>query len=253
MFMLPHISPYWHAAIEMLAYAVGFRVFLRERRRLALPSLADSGATVAIGVGAILGAAIGAKLSFWLDDPLVAFANFPDWRQLLTGKSIVGALLGGLIGVELTKRHAGVRDSTGDAFVRPLTLGMAIGRIGCFLAGLSDHTYGVATTLPWGVDFGDGVSRHPTQLYEIAFLAAWLAWLERPRQAPSQPGQRFQLFLSGYLLFRLLIDALKPVPFPYLFGLSGLQLLCLAGLAYYVPKLRAARQAPVAVAAAPRE
>ena len=241
MLALPPLSPYWHVAIEMLAYAVGFRLFLRERRRLALRSLSDPGATVAVGVGAILGAAIGAKLSFWLEDPLVAFADFPSWRQLLTGKSIVGGLLGGLCGVELAKRHAGVRQSTGDAFVRPLAVGIAIGRIGCFVAGLTDHTYGVATGLPWAVDFGDGVPRHPTQLYEILFLAAWLAWLERPGARYRESGARFQWFMAGYLAFRLAIDAIKPVPFPYLLGLSGLQLLCLAGLAYYLPKLWAAR------------
>jgi prolipoprotein diacylglyceryltransferase len=45
-----------------------------------------------------------------------------------------------------------------------------VGRIGCFLTGLADNTYGTPTGLPWGVDFGDRIHRHPTQLYEIAFL-----------------------------------------------------------------------------------
>ena len=75
-------------------------------------------------------------------------------------------------GVEIAKRAAGVTASTGDAFVVPLAVGIAIGRMGCFVAGLHDDTYGNATTLPWGVDFGDGVARHPTQLYDIAFVCA---------------------------------------------------------------------------------
>lgn len=54
-----------------------------------------------VAVGAIVGAAMGAKLSFWLDDPLTAFADFPSLRHVLEGKSIIGALLGGLPGVEL--------------------------------------------------------------------------------------------------------------------------------------------------------
>jgi len=29
-----------------------------------------------------------------------------------------------------------------------------------FFAGLPDYTYGTATKLPWGVDFGDGIPRH---------------------------------------------------------------------------------------------
>ena len=84
------------------------------------------------------------------------------------GKTIVGALIFGLISVELMKRYIGVRQSTGDLYAIPLALGIAIGRIGCFLTGLSDNTYGTPTTLPWAVNFGDGIPRHPTQLYEIA-------------------------------------------------------------------------------------
>jgi prolipoprotein diacylglyceryltransferase len=221
----------------VLAYAVGFRLFLRERKRLAPPGLTSADSSVAIGVGAIVGAALGAKLAFWIDDPLAAFAHFPDWRHLLEGKSIVGALLGGLIGVEIAKRLTGVHASTGDAFVRPLAIGMMIGRVGCFLAGLPDHTYGNPTALPWGVDFGDGIPRHPTQLYEIVFLIAWLTLLETRGRTLAESGDRFRLFMVGYLLFRLLVDAIKPVPYAYAFGLSGIQLLCIAGLAYYAKHL----------------
>jgi prolipoprotein diacylglyceryltransferase len=231
-----------HTVFEVLAYAIGFQLFLRERRRLALPALTDPDRSVAVGVGAIIGAALGAKFAFWIDDPLAAFAKFPDWRHLLEGKSIVGALLGGLIGVELAKHFAGIKESSGDAFVRPLAVGMMIGRVGCFLAGLPDHTYGNPTALPWGVDFGDGIPRHPTQIYEIVFLALWLALLEtRGRTVTgsslTESGDRFRLFMTGYLLFRLLVDAIKPVPYAYAFGLSGIQLLCVAGLAYYLPQL----------------
>lgn len=89
--------------------------------------------------------------------------------------------------MELTKRWVGWKHSTGDDFVYPLILGMGLGRIGCFLTGLDDHTYGTATSWVTGVDFGDGVLRHPTQLYEIVFLIV-LALLLIPlyRQSRSQ-------------------------------------------------------------------
>jgi prolipoprotein diacylglyceryltransferase len=222
-----------HTLLEAAAYFVGFRLFLRERRRLALPALADGDRSLWIGVGAICGAAIGAKLGYWIEDPLHAFANFPAWRPLLEGKTIVGALLGGLFGVEVTKRARGVRESSGDAFAMPLMVGIAIGRIGCFLAGLADHTYGNPTSLPWGVDFGDGVPRHPTQLYEIAFLLALLAFFHRRRHRFERSGDRFRAFMVAYFAFRLVIDAIKPVPYAYVGGLSGIQLLCLGGLCYY--------------------
>jgi phosphatidylglycerol---prolipoprotein diacylglyceryl transferase len=222
-----------HTVFEALAYAIGFRTFLWTRRRLAPAAFEHDDHAVWIGVGAIVGAAVGAKLAFWIDDPLVAFASFPDLRHLLEGKSIVGALLGGLIAVELTKKIAGVRRSSGDAFVLPLTVGMCVGRVGCFLAGLGDHTYGVATTLPWGVDFGDGVTRHPTQLYEIAFLLMQYALIHGRRDALARPGDRFRAFMVGYLAFRLLVEFIKPVFYAWPGGLSGIQWLCVAGLAYY--------------------
>jgi len=86
------------------------------------------------------------------------------------GKTIVGALVFGLIAVELFKRYIGLHQSTGDLYTIPLALGIAIGRIGCFLTGLSDNTYGTPAKLPWAIDFGDGIPRHPTQLYEIILL-----------------------------------------------------------------------------------
>jgi phosphatidylglycerol---prolipoprotein diacylglyceryl transferase len=160
------------------------------------------------------------------------------------GQSIVGGLLGGLVGVELAKRMTRQSRSTGDALVLPLVAGIAVGRIGCFLAGLHDDTYGVATTLPWGVDLGDGVMRHPSPLYEIAFLLALggLLWRSRDALAPA-PGLQFKLFLAAYLAWRLLGDTLKPVRFAHPFGLSGIQWVCLVALTLYLPLVwRAGRQ-----------
>jgi prolipoprotein diacylglyceryltransferase len=223
----------WHTAFEVLAYFVGVRLFLRERRRLALLALTDRDNGLWIGVAAIVGAALGAKLGYWIEDPRHAFADFPDWRRLLEGKTIVGALLGGLLAVEMIKRAVGIRGSSGDAFALALIAGIAIGRIGCFLSGLDDHTYGNPTGLPWAIDFGDGIPRHPTQLYEIAFLVVLALVLLLRRRAFERPGDLFRAFMIAYLAFRLAIDFIKPLPFAYLGFLSGIQLLCLAGLVYY--------------------
>ncbi|MDR2874550.1 MAG: prolipoprotein diacylglyceryl transferase [Methylobacillus sp.] len=228
-----------HFLFEALAYAVGFRFFLHLRKRDAA-ALADKENALVIGVGAIVGAALGAKIAWMLYDPVSAFADFPDWRHLLGGKSIIGALLGGLLGVETAKRAMGIRASTGDAFALPLMLGIFIGRIGCFLAGLDDGTYGNATSLPWGVDFGDGIPRHPTQIYEEIFLALWAMLLIVRGKILTQTGDRFRVFLIGYLIYRLLIEWIRPMPMIYLGVFSGLQLLCIAGLLYYhrdIPRL----------------
>lgn len=223
----------WHTAFELSAYFVGTRLFLWQRKRLAPPVLANGDRSLWIGVAAIFGAALGAKIGYWIEDPQNAFANFPDWRHLLEGKTIVGALLGGLIGVEGIKHVIGAQGSSGDAFVLPLMAGIAIGRIGCFLAGLDDHTYGNPTQISWAMDFGDGVPRHPTQCYEILFLVLLALFLHFRRRGLARAGDSFRAFMIAYLGFRLGVDFIKPMPFVYLGFVSGIQLLCVAGLVYY--------------------
>jgi prolipoprotein diacylglyceryltransferase len=112
-------------------------------------------------------------------------------------------------------------------------LGIAVGRIGCFLSGLADRTYGVATALPWAVDFGDGVARHPTQLYEIAFLAGLAVVMVVLAPRLSVAGDQFKWFMIGYLTFRLVIDFIKPAV--RIGGLSTIQWTALAAIAYYAP------------------
>ena len=150
---------------------------------------------------------------------------------LLGGKTIVGALLGGTFAVEWAKARMGVQRRTGDLFALPLVAGIAIGRIGCFLAGLRDHTYGTPTALPWGVDFGDGIRRHPTQLYEVAAMLAlgWLLW--RLGRQPHREGDLFRAFLTLYMAWRLAVDFLKPEP--RLAGLTAIQWCAAAALAWY--------------------
>ena len=148
-------------------------------------------------------------------------------------KTIVGGMLGGLIGVELTKKRLGVTVSSGDMMVYPLILAMVIGRTGCFLAGLEDGTFGIASNLPWAINFGDGIRRHPTNLYEIIFwLMLWLALKLIEQKHHFANGARFKVFMASYLVFRLLVEFIKPDYF-FSFGLSVIQLVCIAGILYY--------------------
>jgi prolipoprotein diacylglyceryltransferase len=218
-----------HFWFESLAYVIAFRlVFLHTRKDTIAPTQRSS-----VVVGGMVGALIGAKVLVLLQHIDLLEQN---WQQFLLlfvqGKTVVGALLGGLIGVEWTKKLIGVTQSTGDAFVYPLIVGTVIGRMGCFLTGLSDRTYGIATTLPWGVDFGDGITRHPTQLYEIIFLLGLIVFLQVRSRYQRQDGDLFKFYMVAYLGFRLLIDFIKPDFHPML-GLSAIQIACLLGLLYY--------------------
>ena len=114
-----------------------------------------------------------------------------------------------------------------------------------FVRMYSDATYGIPTGLPWALDFGDGVPRHPTQLYDMVFLFTFGGLLLAKRQRwRDRCGLLFKLYLSGYLLWRLCVDAIKPVPFDYGAGLSGIQLVCIAALLCYLPLLARQMRAP---------
>src|ERR1700761_7471161 len=117
----------------------------------------------ALVFGAGIGAYIFGTLNLWLSG------------QGGIARSGEGALAGGIVAIELYKWRHGISLRTGARFALPLAIGIAIGRIGCYLAGLDDFTYGTPTTLPWGHDFGDGILRHPVQLYESLSMAAFAA------------------------------------------------------------------------------
>jgi phosphatidylglycerol---prolipoprotein diacylglyceryl transferase len=227
------ISP--HFFLESLAYLAGFALYRRERQRTG--DFLPSPDRTSLMVAAILGAAVGSKLLAWFEDPLFTLRHWSDWAYLLGGKTIVGGLFGGTIAVEWAKARLGISRRTGDLFALPIVAGTAIGRIGCFLAGLRDHTYGSPTALPWGIDFGDGVPRHPTQIYEILFLIALGGLLVRLKAAPHREGDLFRVFLISYSAWRLGIDFLKPDP--RFGGLSTIQWCCVAGLLWYARDAKA--------------
>ena len=203
-------NPSVHFAFEAAGYVAAAIVYTIQREQRG-DAISDR-ARAAVIAGAAAGAALGARL-------LVLFE----------GKTIVGGLLGGLIGVEIAKKLIGVTRSTGDLFVLPLITAMCIGRVGCFLTGPIDHTAGNPSSLPWAIAIADSVPRHPVALYEIAFLIV-LAFVVMRAQ---REGDRFRIFLAAYLAFRLAVDFLKPEPRPILLGMSAIQWACVAGLIYY--------------------
>src|SRR5204863_2198602 len=107
----------------------------------------------------------------------VAFGSANLWLSDMPGmaRSIEGAVAGAIVAIEFYKRMAGIALRTGARFALPFAVGVAVGRIGCFLSGVDDFTHGTPTSLPWAHDFGDGVLRHPVQLYESTAMAAFAA------------------------------------------------------------------------------
>lgn len=149
------------------------------------------------------------------------------------GRSILGAMAGAITAVEAYKYRRAITTSTGLIFVASFPVSVMIGRIECHLSGLADNTHGIATTLPWGHDFGDGVPRHPVQLYESALMALFVAYAitAAHRRAPFFMRNGFYLMVAAYAAQRFGLEFLKP--YASVAGpLNLFQLVC-AGLLVY--------------------
>ena len=230
-FSSPGFSMKAHLFFETLAFFVGYRyfVYLRKTKSDPIPETKR----IWIIIAAAFGAFFFSRLLGSLEDP-IQFINSPaPVIYFYANKTIVGGLLGALITVELTKKILNEKSSSGDLFTYHLILAMIIGRVGCFLAGVTEPTFGVASSLPWAMDLGDGLLRHPIALYEIAFLIAlWISLVQIEKRVALANGVRFKMFMIGYLVFRLFIEWIKPAHF-FTIGITTIQLACLAGLFYY--------------------
>lgn len=177
------------------------------------------------GVALVLGAALGGY-GFGTYNLVLS-------GQSIVGRSIVGALAGAIFGVEIYKKIKKIRGSTGVIFVPGFCATIIVGRLGCYFSGLDDHTFGIATSLPWGVDYGDGVPRHPVPLYESACMAVFLAFagIRIFQRDPWFLSNGFYLMVAAYAGQRFVWEFLKP--YGTLLGPLNLFHLVCAGLFAY--------------------
>lgn len=215
-----------HSFFDLLASlcSMGMTVFIyRWRLSAAMAKIEHAGFGYAVAL--LLGAAIGGygfgTLNLWLTD----IAGF--------GRSIVGALAGGIAGIEIYKSQRGIKGSTGIVFVPAFATTVVVGRWGCYFAGLADETYGTPTTLPWAVDLGDSILRHPVPLYEsfsmLAFLIVALMLLAKRNAWFMANG--FYMLVLFYAVQRFVWEFLKP--YATVLGPFNLFHLVCVGLACY--------------------
>jgi phosphatidylglycerol:prolipoprotein diacylglycerol transferase len=164
-----------------------------------------------LALAAFVGGTFAAKLPFaWSTG---AWYRPEAW--VADGKTITTGLVGAYLAVEVVKVFLGIRVKTGDSFALPLALALAVGRWGCFFNGCC---YGRPTDLPWAVDFGDSVPRHPTQVYESLFHFIMAGVLLMIMQRGLLRTHRLQLYLIAYGAFRFATEYIRPEPV----GLLGL-------------------------------
>ena len=240
MFQPPHRFPAYGwlmLAGIVLTLAIWTRIARRDERLLF------------IYIAGLGGAFIGAKIVYLLSEGWLYFGKIHMWVILATGKSILGALLGGYAAVELTKRILGYRAITGDWFAMLVPVGVLIGRVGCLLNGCC---LGVVCPPAWYTiqDF-NGVPRWPAVPVEMLFnmLAIVVFFIFRRKRMFT--GQHFHLYLIGYGLFRFAHEYMRNTP--RFFGiLSGYQIAALAvaalGIVGFERRRRGSNSSPLLVA-----
>ncbi len=211
---------------------LGYLVKVREERRLRLLAPVTQRWVTA---GALLGAMAGAKLGLLLYVPWETFRD--SMREFLVsewgGRTILGALFGGFVGVEVTKRALGITVATGDPYAIALPLGQGLGRIGCFLGGCC-----------FGAPLQEGsLVRHPAQLYEAALDLLLAGALFAVRRQPRAPGLLFRYYLLGYAAIRFVMDFFRGDEKQVLGPLSYAQWFCFACAAWLAWDVRRRQRA----------
>jgi phosphatidylglycerol:prolipoprotein diacylglycerol transferase len=165
-----------------IAFLTGFWITAKRLEEEGLdPELAST-----LLIYAMLGGLLGSKLYFAIDVGIREGRPFTELFFNRAGITWYGGLMGGTLLCWIGARIHKVDFLTlANCSATTLAVGQALGRIGCFLVG---DDYGEPTSLPWAVAFPegapptpDGVSVHPTQLYEVAWLlpVAGLLWWRR--------------------------------------------------------------------------
>ncbi|WP_230771522.1 prolipoprotein diacylglyceryl transferase [Sphingomonas sp. Leaf4] len=183
----------WYALAFLATFLLGgwyLRRLLREPGAPMRPELVDDLFLYAVA-GVILGGRLGYATFYQPGLWAAPLELVQPWHG---GMSFHGGLIGLLIGLTLFARNHGVPllrllDYVGCA----TPFGMILVRLANFVNG---ELWGRPTTLPWGMVFpgaGDGVPRHPSQLYEallegvvMLLLLGFLFWRTGARHVPGR-------------------------------------------------------------------
>lgn len=201
-----------HSFFVALAFGAAGIIFTIEKRRRQVTDYRIA----YVVLGALMGAAIFARLGTWLQHLDMRRNESLSTQMLYGNASILSALVGAWLGVHVAKVICRYPARTGDLFAPAVALAMVIGRIGCLLT----ERPGTPTGAGWGITLDAeaaqrvgspaGVGLHPSFVYEIifhalAFCVLWF-WLRRREIAA---GETLTLFVAAYALFRFGIEFVR--------------------------------------------
>ena len=224
-----NFSPYSLLMLAGIAVSIAFwaRLARRDERLLV------------IYIAALVSAFLGAKLVYLAAEGWMFWAAPERWMIWATGKTILGALLGGYAGVEVAKKLTGYTEATGDWFALIAPVGIVLGRVGCLLHGCCLGK--VCAPAWWTMADAHGVARWPAVPVEIGFNLLALAFFltlrgggepaksakrhekknfpfrvfsrfSRACLAARLRGQHFHLYLIAYGAFRFAHEFLRATP-----------------------------------------
>jgi phosphatidylglycerol:prolipoprotein diacylglycerol transferase len=199
---------YWYGLMYLCAFTAAY--FLAIYRAKNSPDWTTQQIEDMIFYGAI-GVVVGGRLGYMLFYNLPAFVADPLSLFSIQGGGM--SFHGGFLGVFVAmfwfnRKYQKNLFSTLDFAVPLVPLGLGFGRIGNFING---ELWGSITTSPMGMYIQQqGVSRHPSQLYEalleglILFLILWI-FSHKPRPKMSVSA----LFLIFYGVFRFMVEFVR--------------------------------------------
>lgn len=217
-FSIGPLSVRWYGLMYLLAFAgvllLG-RIRLnssRQSAQLQHPGMDAKGLDDLLVYG-VLGVVLGGRLGYvlfykpdyYLAHPLEIFAI---WQG---GMAFHGGMLGVIAALALFARQRRLGFFQVTDFIAPMVpFGLAAGRLGNFINGELWGRVADPSVVPWAMVFpqaGDGLARHPSQLYQMAlegltlFVLLW--WFSsKPRPTGAVSG----FFLLGYGLFRFIAE-----------------------------------------------
>jgi phosphatidylglycerol:prolipoprotein diacylglycerol transferase len=233
------VPSFW--AMAFLGFLVALVVIRRDMHERGLPERLSYDMVLWAYVGGWVGARLFVIPTGWryfIDAPLAFLLSGSGWAWY-------GGVIGGAVAVLVWARRAGVPGLLiADIAAPALAIGLAVGRVGCQLAG--DGDYGVPTDLPWGMSYPDGVVPttervHPTPIYELVCYVAIFVVLWRQRHRGLPAGHLIGQYLVYSGLARFLVEFLRRNP-AWLLGLTTAQWMSLASMAIGVWLLRRTAQ-----------
>ncbi len=210
----------------MLGFLTATWLMRKEFERKGIdPELASN-----VGIAAIIGGFIGARIYFILERPSEFMAD--PAGMIFSGAGLVwyGGFIGGFAAVIwIIKRSGTPILAAGDTIMPLLVLGYAIGRIGCQLAG--DGDYGPPSDVPWAMAYPEGVVPttervHPTPVYDTLLAGSFFAmiWLNRFRMTKMGVAMGWGMVAMGVERFITEFFRTTPVVFA---GLTLAQIISL--------------------------